>query len=992
MLGRSDRSEHAELPDTPFVARETELRQLHEALDHTLDGRGQVRFVTGEAGAGKSTLTEEFARRAQEKYGDLLVAVGDCNAQTGLGDPYLPFREILGQLTGDVENKLTQGAITNENAGRLRSFLEFSGRALVDLGPDLIDIFVPGGGLVTRAGQLVAGESGWRARLDRLRRDRERRSESDLTARASRQGSEQNQIFEQFTKVIVTLAEEKPIILMVDDLHWADDSSIGLLFHLARRVGNSRVLLLGTYRPEDVALGRGGQRHPLESVVNEIKRQHGSIFLGLSHEDEAGGRAFIDALLDAQPNRLGESFRQKLLRHTRGHALFTAELLNGMRARGDLVTNDSGELEAGPSLDWDTLPARVEGVIEERVKRMPEELQELAATASVEGEVFAAQVLASLKGIDEREALETLDGQLDRRYHLIHEDSLERIGSHRLSRYRFRHNLIQRYLYSAISASRRELLHEDIVRVLEKLYDGRTGEIAGQLALHCRLANLPEQAADHYLVAGRRAMHMFAAEEASILLQKGIDLLRELPDSEENDARRIQLLLALGRARWKLGETPESMTLFETAAALARRRGAGDQLAEAALGYDDVRYRFGFPVEPAVELYEEALETLYQGDSMLRVRVVSGLIRAQGHQMLPIVLNTLVEQAIAMARRLDDPEALCTALAAKAVAYPQPEMLGERLAMREEMLDSAGRIGDQAPLLDAYVLRMEDLLAAGDIESVDRDLKIMRRMVEELGEPFYDYCEVTKLAMRSLLAGRFEDAERYAQRGMQYSQQIDLDNAEGVFGMQMFSIRRLQGRLRALAPLISQMVADHSESASWRPGLALVYAEIDDADSARAEFERLAKDDFAGIPRDALWSTCLSYVADVCVYLQEERRAAVLYRLLEPYAEQAIVVGNSITCNGAASRSLAQLATLMEDWERAEASFRHAIAFNERLQALPWLAFTHLQYAAMLLRRGRPDDSTAAREHLQRAMELGAQLGMEGVERESATLQAGLTD
>ena len=574
----------------------------------------------------------------------------------------------------------------------------------------------------------------------------------------------------------------------------------------------------------------------------------------------------------------------------------------------------------------------------------------------------------------------------------MHEDSLERIGSHRLSRYRFRHNLIQRYLYDTISASRRELLHEDIVRVLEQLYDGRAEEVAGRLARHCRLANLPDEAADHYLVAGRRAIHMFAAEEASILLERGIDQLRELPDTEENDARRVHLLLALGRARWKLGETPESMALFESAADLARKRGAGDQLAEAALGYDDVRYRFGFPVEPAVRLYEEALETLDQGDSMLRVRVVSGLIRAQGHQMVPVVLNALVEQAIAMARRLGDPEALCTALAAKAMAYPRPEMLSERLALREEMLETAERIGDQAPLLDAYVLRMEDLLAAGDIESVDRDLEIMHRMVEEVGEPFYDYCEVTKLAMRSLLAGRFEDAERYAQHGMQYSQQIDLDNAEGVFGMQMFSIRRLQGRLRALAPLISQMVADHSESASWRPGLALVYAEIGDEDSARVEFERLAKNDFACIPRDALWSTCLSYVADVCVFLQDARRAAVLYRLLEPYAEQAIVVGNSITCNGAASRSLAQLATLMEDWERAEAHFRHAISFNERLQAMPWLAYSHLQYAAMLLRRGWTDDSTAAREHLRRAMELGAQLGMEGVEKDAATLQAGLTD
>ncbi|MFQ5855111.1 MAG: ATP-binding protein [Anaerolineae bacterium] len=116
---------------TRFVARERELAQLQAFLDKTLAGQGQVCFVTGEAGAGKTalvtdtsaTLSTRFARRAQAQHDDLLVAVGDCNAQTGIGDPYLPFREVLGLLTGDVERELAQGAITEENAGRLRNFL-----------------------------------------------------------------------------------------------------------------------------------------------------------------------------------------------------------------------------------------------------------------------------------------------------------------------------------------------------------------------------------------------------------------------------------------------------------------------------------------------------------------------------------------------------------------------------------------------------------------------------------------------------------------------------------------------------------------------------------------------------------------------------------------------------------------------------------------------------------------------------------------------------
>ena len=127
-----------------FVARERELARLGSFLDRTLDGQGQVCFVIGNAGSGKTALVTEFARRAQEAHADLLVTAGTCNAQTGIGDPYLPFRELLGLLTGDVEGKLARGAISQENAARLRRLLALSGEVLVECGADLIGVFVPG--------------------------------------------------------------------------------------------------------------------------------------------------------------------------------------------------------------------------------------------------------------------------------------------------------------------------------------------------------------------------------------------------------------------------------------------------------------------------------------------------------------------------------------------------------------------------------------------------------------------------------------------------------------------------------------------------------------------------------------------------------------------------------------------------------------------------------------------------------------------------------
>jgi tetratricopeptide (TPR) repeat protein len=977
------------LAESLFVARETEVGRLQEVLELSLAGKGQVCFVTGEAGAGKSTLITEFAKLAQAGHDDLLIAVGNCNAQTGIGDPYLPFREILGQLTGDVESKLAQGAISSENATRLKGFLNVSGRAVVELGPDLIDIFLPGAGLVARASAMVTGESGWRKRLDRLREERASRPDLGLVSRHEPAGGQQQHIFEQFTRLMAELAAQRPLVIVLDDLHWADESSTSLLFHLVRRISDSRVLILGSYRSEDVALGRSERRHPLESVINEIKRLYGDVHLPLQGDDAAQARRFIDAVLDSRPNRLDESFREQLLRHTHGQALFTTELLDGMHKRGDLVEDTEGFLIEGATLDWDAVPARIEGVIEERINRLAPEWQELLTVASVEGEAFCAQVVARVQGLGEREVVRMLDRELDQLHRLVQEDSVKRVGGRRLSHYRFRHNLLQRYLYNLLSRSEREMLHEDFAQMLEELYGEQPEEITGQLARHYDLAGVPDKAASAYLAHGQRALRLFANEEAVDLFSRGLELLESMPSSREILHLTARLQLALGRAQWKLGQAPESMATFEQAALTARQLNSAEFLAEAALGYDDPRFRFNFPTAPAVKLLEEALEALDEENSLLRVRVICALVRAQGHRMHELVRRSLVEHAVAMARNLEDPLAIYTALQTRALANPGPGQVENRLATRDEILEWAERIGEQAPLLDAYVYRIDDLLAVGDIAAVDRDIEAVADLAREVGEPFYDYCVTTKRAMRALLAGRFGEAEQHARHGMDCSQQMEVDNAEGVFGMQMFSIRRLQGQLQGLAPVISHFVSSRPQASCWRPGLALVYAEIGDRAAARQEFETLASGDFKGIPRDSLWQTCLSFLSDVCAFLGDADRARLLYDLAAPYEQLTFVVGNSVACNGAASRSLGRLAAAMSEWELSEQHFQHALQLNGRLRAAPWLAYTQVQYAQMLLTRGRHGDGSSAGESLANAREIAARLGMQGLLEQIGAMQQG---
>ena len=198
-------------------------------------------------------------------------------------------------------------------------------------------------------------------------------------------------------------------------------------------------------------------------------------------------------------------------------------------------------------------------------------------------------------------------------------------------------------------------------------------------------------------------------------------------------------------------------------------------------------------------------------------------------------------------------------------------------------------------------------------------------------------------------------------------------------GVQMFSIRREQGRLQEIAPLVKHFVSEHGANAAWRPGLALIYTDLGQLEEAQAEFERLAVDDFAAVPRDSLWQTCLTYLAEVCDGLQDTKRAHVLYRLLLPYAELTVVVGNAIVCLGATSRFLGQLASVLEHWVDAEKHFEHALRLDVSMHANPWIAHTQFQYARMLLRRGNSEDESRANEMIDAARNMAQQLGMNGL-------------
>lgn len=330
-----------------------------------------------------------------------------------------------------------------------------------------------------------------------------------------------------------------------------------------------------------------------------------------------------------------------LYRQTRGHPLFTVELLRGLQQRGDLVRDPEGRWVEGADLDWETLPARVEAVIAERIGRLPQPLRAALRVASVEGETFTAEVVARVQAADGREVVRHLSSELDRRHRLVRTQTIQRLGSQRVSLYRFRHYLFQKYLYDSLDQAERAYLHEDVGNVLQELYRDRTSEIAVRLAWHFQEAGMAERAIHYLHLAGERAMQLSAYQEAIAHLTRGLALLTTLPDAGHKERRlerarlELALQLPLGMAYiGAKGQAPEVEQAYNRARELCQQMGETSQLCRV-LGELSIRHYVRAEHRRAHELAKEALS--------LAERVKDPLLVALDHAYLGFILFSLGE-------------------------------------------------------------------------------------------------------------------------------------------------------------------------------------------------------------------------------------------------------------------------------------------------------------------------------------------------------------
>jgi predicted ATPase/DNA-binding SARP family transcriptional activator len=795
---------HTSLPasDHPvFVTRESELSWLDHKLEKALGGQGQVAFVVGDAGQGKTTLLREFSQRAQQLHGALIVAKGSNEAYTGIGDPYLPFREVIALLTGDVELGQSSGAIDQENAGRLWKLIPETSAALVNYGPDLIDSFIPGEALLRRASAFGSGKSAW---LKNLNYEVDRRKNRPVPLNIDHGDSKQD-LFEQYTKVLQELAGNYPILLILDDLQWADLGTISLLFHLARRIEGHRILILGAFRQDDIAQYRDDLQHPLVEVLAELKRIFGDTQIDLDQASKSEGRIFIDKYLDTEPNNLDDEFRQALFLLTAGHPLFTVELLRQMQDQGDIYKDEQDRWEKDPGLDWGILPAKVEAVIERRVGRLPAALREIINIGSVEGEEFTAELIAKILNQEEIDIVRQLSQELDKQHRLIEARGIKNVGDQRFSIYGFRHILFQKFIYGDLDLVERAHLHQRVGDGLEKIYGEHKAEIVRQLARQYEQAGVMEKTIDYLLMTGNQAKRVSANEQAVAFLTKGLDLLKDQPGGSRRDEKELALQIALGAPMVAtLGYASKDVErTFERARELCERTGDSKQLAPALWGlcsFYQVRGRHTTAYEMAQQIlviaedvedtdlmllahwmlgttlthlgeFSSARENLEQALMRYEESPEKKLTYAYGQNPAVTCLNYLAinlwvlgyleaasekcEQAISVAKGLDHPYSQAFAHGMAALFHAIKKDAGSTLDHSEETLRLAKESNFPFFLALGLVLRGWVRAKSGKaglgIKLMQRGIEGMQLIGTELGGPFFS----------SLMAEGYEESREF---------------------------------------------------------------------------------------------------------------------------------------------------------------------------------------------------------------------------------------
>src|SRR6185437_15160686 len=520
---------------------------------------------------------------------------------------------------------------------------------------------------------------------------------------------------------------------------------------------------------------------------------------------------------------------------TEGNPLFVREVVRFLAQEGHFNTAATGA--APPPVI--RLPEGVREVIGRRLNLLPAECNEILATAAVIGREFTLDVLVRAHQPRGAETvLEALDEALAA--HVIEETSP--------GLYQFTHALVRITLYDELRTGQRRRLHHNVAEAMEAVHRRDPTAVLADLAHHFRAAGLSgdvERAIDYATRAGQGADAALAFEDAINLFQNALDLLDTLPDTLGTDdaERRCNLMVLLGDAQRKANDHPQALDTLHAAAGIALSRGLPVLLARSAVLFADTDLRHTALMDKrAGPLLEAAAKAVPENETGLRIVVLASLARHQLHTGRLDGSKTLLSQAITMARRLGDPAALAASMVGLADYPCDPRETEQMLAEATEMAEVGERANNLEVASRGHFRRVALLLELGDIRGAVAAARMMGRVAAQLRQPFFTLFELGMKATLALMRGALDEAELLilqAARTRLPHRAYVTDPAS----MLIFTLRREQGRLRELRPLVAMFLRQSPEAGIWRPGLALLHVELGDLEPARAVFEELAADD-----------------------------------------------------------------------------------------------------------------------------------------------------
>ena len=795
-------------------------------------------LVEAAAGGGKTRLLSEFAGEARDA--GAVVLAGRC-LQDGVV-PFAPFTEALRRIAGDPLPAWVVDELT---------------RLLPELGP---------------AGSAPAG------------------SPEDARHR----------LLEAVAAAIGETARRGPVLLVIEDLHWADAATVAMLGHVVRTVGWAPLLVAGSRRDDEsgeAALGdlldELGRAHRLERVAVP----------GLSAQ-EAGRLA--GAWLRAEPAR---ALADVLHRRTGGNPLFVEALA---RHLVESHPEDGADLAAAAGTE---VPEGVRAVIDRRLARLPADAVGAVRLGAVAGEDFLLDDVARAGAVDDEATAEALEAA-------VAAGLVDAGGGP--ARYRFAHALVREAVLAGLSSTRRALLHRRMADALAERPD-RLPERARHL-LDARPLADADVAARAALAAAALATQGLAYEDAAALLGRALEA-----GLAGHEPLRLELLLALGDARLRLGDGDGARTAFADAATLARARGDADALARAALGTTGIGVRVG-PVRPEVQAaLEEALAAVAD-DAPLRPVLLARLAIELYHVPPAGRREALSAEALAGGRRAGG-RALLEALGARHVALWSPAHTEERLAIAGELISAARAAGDREAELQGLNWRVVDLYELGELEALRATAAEHERLADALRLPAYAFFAPMWRASLALLAGRQHEAERLHAGGAELARLARDDNARLLLETQRLSLHASGGGFAADdAEIVLRRLETSRARAGWLVALTIHRYTAGDRAAARDAFTAGVAA-FADTEPDANWLYSATGLGVLAERFGDRDAADLLYRALAPYGHRIVTIARGSYCTGSAQLALGMLAIARADRAAAAAHLEAAIRANDALGA-----------------------------------------------------------